>query len=58
MMWGTRAITGVTGSGKGCPVRGRGAIQTAGDHMDATRASFPWARGVLVVTADEVGELP
>jgi hypothetical protein len=57
LMWGTRAVTGATGSGKGCLVRGRGEIQTTGDHMDTTRASFPWARGVLVVTADEVAEL-
>ena len=39
MMWGTRAVTGATESGKGCLVRGRGEIQTTGEYMDATRAT-------------------
>lgn len=57
LMWGTRAVAGANGPGKGCLVRGTGEIQTTGDDADAARESFPWARGVLVLTADEVYEL-
>jgi len=57
VMWGTRAVAGGNGPGKGCLVRGRGHMLTTGDFADAARKSFPWARGVLILRADEVDEL-
>lgn len=57
VMWGTRAVAGGNGPGKGCLVQGRGQVLTTGDLADAARKSFPWARGVLILRADEVDEL-
>lgn len=54
---GMARVVGGNGPGKRCPVRGRGQLLTTGDLADAARKSFPWARGVLVLRADEVDEL-
>ena len=56
LLCGTRLVQGTGGPGKGCRIRGRGHIQTSGEQFEATRCKFPWARGVLVVTVEEVSE--
>ncbi len=50
----SRAVQGAHGPGKGCRVRGTGRILTSGDQFEKTKKIFSWARGVLVIKADEV----
>jgi hypothetical protein len=56
MLWATRAVQGTYGPGKGCRIRGTGEFQTSGEFAEATKEKFPWARAVLVVKVEEVGE--
>ena len=56
MLAGTRKVRGVNGPGKGCLIRGIGQLQTSGELAEAAKKKFPWARGVLVVKAEEVLE--
>lgn len=56
LLCGARQVQGVNGPGKGCRIRGTGQLQTSGDLADAAKKKFPWARGVLVVKAEEVME--
>ncbi len=56
LLLATRQVQGGHGPGKGCRIRGTGRIQTAGEWFEKTKRAFPWARGVLVVTADEACE--
>lgn len=52
----TRQIQGSNGPGKGCRIRGTGQLQTSGELAEVARKKFPWARGVLVIKAEEVIE--
>jgi hypothetical protein len=56
LLAGTRKVQGANGPGKGCLIRGRGEIQTSGELAELAKKKFPWARGVLVVKAEEVLE--
>jgi hypothetical protein len=56
MLAGTRKVKGANGPGKGCLIRGSGQIQTSGELAELAKKKFPWARGVLVVKAEEVLE--
>jgi hypothetical protein len=56
LLCGTRQVQGKHGPGKGCRIRGTGQIQTYGDKFEAAKKKFPWARGVLVIRAEEVFE--
>ena len=42
------------GEGQGCSVIGTGELQATGPKAEATKAKFPWARGVLVVKVVEL----
>ncbi len=57
VLCGTRQVQGANGPGKGCRIRGTGALLTTGQQFDATKKKFPWARAVLVIKAEEVIEL-
>lgn len=52
----TRQIQGSNGPGKGCRIRGTGQLQTSGELAEVAMKKFPWARGVLVIKAEEVIE--
>ncbi len=56
LLCSTRQVQGTRGPGKGCRIRGTGQLQTSGDIFEATKKKFPWARGVLVIKAEEVSE--
>ncbi len=56
MLFGSRQVQGTHGPGKGCRIRGTGQLQASGELFDAARKKFPWARGVLVIKAEEVNE--
>jgi hypothetical protein len=56
LLAGTRKVAGINGPGKGCFIRGKGEIQTSGELADLAKKKFPWARGVLVIKAEEVLE--
>ncbi|MEW5818049.1 MAG: pyridoxamine 5'-phosphate oxidase family protein [Spirochaetota bacterium] len=52
----TQQVQGDNGPGKGCRIRGTGQVQTSGKLAEVARKKFPWARGVLVIKAEEVIE--
>lgn len=52
----TRQVHGGNGPGKGCRIRGTGQVQTSGELAEAAKKKFPWARGVLIIKAEEVIE--
>jgi hypothetical protein len=55
LLFASRQVRGASGGpGKGCLVRGRAEVQTTGPAMDAVKARFPWARGVLVAHVERV----
>ncbi len=56
LLCGTRLVLGTHGPGKGCRIRGTGRIQKSGENFEAAKKLFPWARGVLVIRAEEVFE--
>lgn len=56
MLWASRQVEGTFGPRKGCRIRGTGELQTNGQFAEAAKEKFPWARGVLVVTTEEVIE--
>jgi hypothetical protein len=57
LICGTKQVKGTHGPGKGCRIRGTGMIQKNGEKFDAVKKQFPWARGVLIIRAEEVYEL-
>ncbi len=56
LLCGARQVLGLHGPGKGCKIRGTAQLQTIGEFAEMTRKKFPWARGVLVIRADETLE--
>ena len=56
LLCGTRQVQGNHGAGKGCRIRGTGYIQKNGEKFEEVKKKFPWARGVLVIKAEEVYE--
>ncbi len=56
MICATRTVEGAHGAGKGCRIRGKGELRSAGEYFEATRKIFPWTRGVLVIKVEEVME--
>jgi hypothetical protein len=56
ILFGSRQVQGTHGPGKGCRIRGIGQLQTSGELFDDVKKKFPWARGVLVIKAEEVSE--
>ncbi len=52
----SRAVQGNIGPGQGFTLKGTGRIVDSGDDMDRVKASFPWARGALIVDVTEAFE--
>ncbi len=50
----SRAVQGTRSPGQGCVVRGTASIVAEGAEFERTRAAFPWARGVLVISVESV----
>lgn len=53
LLAGARSVQGSHGPGQGCILSGRGEVVTAGPLADKVKATFPWARGVLVIQVEE-----
>jgi len=49
----SRKVRGNIGLGQGYTLKGTGRIVESGDDMDRVKASFPWARGALIVDITE-----
>ncbi len=49
----SRKVQGTRSPGQGFLITGRGEIVTSGEIVDAVKASFPWARGALVIHVEE-----
>lgn len=47
-------VQGSRSRGQGYLIIGRGEIVTSGEHAEAAKAQFAWARGALVVHVEEV----
>ncbi len=50
----SKQVQGGHGPGQGCSLKGKAEIQTSGEFADAVKKRFPWARGALVITVEEV----
>jgi len=49
----SRKVQGTIGPGQGFTLKGTGRIVDTGEDMDRVKASFPWARGALIVDVTE-----
>ena len=49
----SRKVQGTIGPGQGFTIKGTGRIVDTGEDMDRVKASFPWARGALIVDVTE-----
>ena len=49
----SRKVQGSMGPGQGFTLKGTGRIVDSGEDMDRVKASFPWARGALIVAITE-----
>jgi len=49
----SRKVQGNIGPGQGFTLKGTGRIVDSGEDMDRVKASFPWARGALIVDITE-----
>lgn len=54
LLFVSRQVQRPDGQGQGCSILGNGELQTSGPKADAVKAKFSWARGVLVVTIEQV----
>ena len=50
----SKAAQGSRKPGQGYLITGTAEIVTAGQHADAVKAKFPWARGALVIRVEQV----
>ncbi|HJM51700.1 MAG TPA: pyridoxamine 5'-phosphate oxidase family protein [Alphaproteobacteria bacterium] len=50
----SRDVAGTNGPGQGCEISGRAEVVSEGALVDEVKASFPWARGALVVHVAEM----
>lgn len=49
----SKKVQGSHSAGQGCLITGTAEILTSGDAADAVKATFPWARGAMVVHVDD-----
>jgi hypothetical protein len=49
----SRRVQGTIGPGQGFTLKGTGTIVDHGEDVDRVKASFPWARGALIVEVTE-----
>ncbi|MEK7685789.1 MAG: pyridoxamine 5'-phosphate oxidase family protein [Verrucomicrobiota bacterium] len=54
LLFASRQVQRPDGQGQGCCIVGKGEVQTTGLTAETVKARFPWARGVLVVTIEQV----
>jgi hypothetical protein len=50
----SRQAQGTRGPGQGCLIEGKGTVIISGEEADRVKATFPWARGALVVNVEKV----
>ena len=50
----SRSVQGSTGPGQAYEITGTAAIDTSGPTAEAVKKTFPWARGALVISVEEV----
>ena len=50
----SKTVQGSRNPGQGYLISGTAELVTAGEHADAVKAKFPWARGALVIRVDGV----
>jgi len=50
----SRQVQGASGPGQACVLSGTAELVTRGPIAETVRSSFPWARGALVVTINEI----
>ncbi|NMG42792.1 hypothetical protein GPA22_03455 [Aromatoleum toluvorans] len=48
----SRSVEGSHGPGQGCLLHGTGSIVTDNASLERVKASFPWARAVLVIKVE------
>ena len=53
LLCATKLVRSTQSLGRGCRIRGRGHVETAGELFNSVKKVFPWARGVLVVKVEE-----
>jgi len=53
LLFATKLVPSAQSLGRGCRIRGKGHVETSGEHFDTVKKTFSWARGVLVVTVEE-----
>ena len=54
LLCATKLVPSAQSLGRGCRIRGKGHVETSGERFDAVKKAFSWARGVLVVTVEEI----
>lgn len=54
LLFGTRQVRGNHSSGKGCSITGRAEMRAEGPDFEAVKATFPWARAVLLVRPEKI----
>lgn len=50
----SKTVQGSRKPGQGYLITGTAEIVTVGEHVDAVKAKFPWARGALVIHVQQV----
>jgi pyridoxamine 5'-phosphate oxidase-like protein len=50
----SRRLRGSHGPGQGCVVSGTAELVTEGSIVEEVKSHFPWARGALVVSVEEI----
>lgn len=50
----SRAVAGSNGPGQGCAIQGRAELVTEGSVAENVKSHFPWARGALVISVQEI----
>ncbi len=50
----SRQVRGSRSPGQGYLISGTAEIVSAGEHAEAVKAKFPWARGALVIHVEQV----
>ncbi len=50
----SRQVQGSAGPGQACEISGTAELVTAGPTAEDVKRSFPWARGALVISVEEI----
>jgi predicted pyridoxine 5'-phosphate oxidase superfamily flavin-nucleotide-binding protein len=52
----SRRVPGSSGPGQACEITGTAEVVTEGPVADGVQSEFPWARGALVVSIQEISQ--